>query len=416
MDLDLKKYWRILLAYRWPITIVTLIAAASALLATYVLPEKYEGVSVILVRPSNDLKLRQETSGQKEVLDFPVSQQAPIDAASKTYIEVIKTRTVTAEIVTSLGLHTRVRPTEEQYWKELLQIAKDEIKDAIDYLRALSKYGRVEELDPVVKAAEKIEENLEMEPTKDTYVFQIKYLASNAIDAAAVANAAADIFITQMAESSERDGRKGREFLERRLAVVSEELAAARQKVERFKESHHTFSIRDEHSSKLGTIASLEGDFETGQARLAGLRREYADDHPRVASLLAEQHKRVDSIQRLKAELAKLPGEDKELADLELTVRVAEDKFELMSKSFEDARTKETNLASEVRILSRAEAPTYPIKPIKWKFMLGGAGLGLVAALLLAFIQEFQDIRIRSVGDVGEQIGLPVLATIPNDK
>ena len=118
----------------------------------------------------------------------------------------------------------------------------------------------------------------------------------------------------------------------------------------------------------------------------------------------------------MKAELAKLPGEDKELADLELTVRVAEDKFELMSKSFEDARTKETNLASEVRILSRAEAPTYPIKPIKWKFMLGGAGLGLVAALLLAFIQEFQDIRIRSVGDVGEQIGLPVLATIPNDK
>lgn len=416
MDLDLRKYWRIVLAHRWPIAVVTLVAGISALLATYVLPEKYEGNSVILVRPSSDLKLRQEVGGQKEVLDFPVSQQAPIDAASKTYIEVIKTRTVTSQIVTSLGLHDRVRPTEEQYWKELLQIAKDEIKDAIDYVRTLAKYGRVEEIDPVVKAAEKVEENLEMEPTKDTYVFQIKYQASNGIDAAAVANAAADIFITQMAESNESEGRKRREFLERRLAVVSEELAAARQNVESFKESRGTFSIRDEHSSKLGTIASLEGEFEAGQARLAGLRRQYADDHPHVASLLAEQHKRADSIQRLKAQLSKLPSEEKALADLELAVRVAEEKYEVMSKSFEDARTKETNLASEVRILSRAEAPTYPIKPIKWKYTAGGAALGLAASLLLAFLLEFQDVRIRSVGDVGEQIGLPVLATIPTDK
>lgn len=416
MDLDLSKYWRIVLAYRWSIAIVTVVAGVSALLATYVLPEKYEGTSVILVRPSNDLKLRQEGGGQKEVLDFPVSQQAPIDAASKTYIEVIKTRTVTAQIVTSLGLHDRVRPTEEQYWKELIQIAKDELKDAIDYVRTMAKYGRVETVDPVVKAAEKVEENLEMSPTKDTYVFQIKYLASNGADAAAVANAAADIFITHMAESNESEGRKRREFLERRLDVVRAELAAARTKVETFKQSRGTFSIRDEHGSKLGTIAALEGDFEAGQAKLAGLRRQYADDHPRVASLLAEQQKRTDSIQRLKAQLAKLPSEEKELADLQLAVRVAEEKYEVMSKSFEDARIKETNLASEVRVISHADVPAYPVKPIKWKYTAGGALLGLVASLLLAFLREFQDVRIRSIGDVGEQVGLPVLATIPIDR
>ena len=416
MDLDLSKYWRIVLASRWPIAVVTLVAGISALLATYVLPEKYEGNSVILVRPSNDLKLRQEAGGQKEVLDFPVSQQAPIDAASKTYIEVIKTRTVTSQIVTSLGLHDRVRPTEEQYWKELLQIAKDEIKDAIDYVRTLAKYGRVEEVDPVVKAAEKVEENLEMEPTKDTYVFQIKYLASNGIDAAAVANAAADIFITQMAESNESEGRKRREFLERRLAVVSEELAAARQKVESFKESRGTFSIRDEHSSKLATIASLEGDYEDGQARLAGLRREYSDGHPRVESLLAEQRKRADSIQRLRADLSKLPGEEKELAGLELAAKVEGEKYEVMAKAVEDARTKESDLASEVRVIARATVPTYPINPIKWKYTAAGAALGLASALLLAFLREFQELRIRSVSDVREQIGLPVLATIPLEK
>ena len=416
MDLDLRKYWRIVLGYRWSLGIVTLIAAASALLATYVLPEKYEGTAVVLVRPSNELKLRPEGGGQKEVLDFPVSQQAPIDAASKTYIEVIKTRAVTSQIVTALGLHNRVRPREERYWKELIQIVKDELKAALHYVRTLAMYGRVEDIDPVVEAAEKIEKKLDMAPTKDTYIFQIKYVASNPEDAAGVANAAADIFIAHMAESNESEGRKRREFLERRLAVVGADLATARQELEAYKNAHGTFSIRDEHSSKLATIASLEGDYEDGQARLAGLRRQYADGHPRVESLLAEQRKRADSIQRLRADLSKLPSEEKELASLELAAKVEGEKYEVMAKAVEDARTKESDLASEVRVIARATVPTYPINPIKWKYTAAGAALGLASALLLAFLREFQELRIRSVSDVREQIGLPVLATIPLEK
>jgi uncharacterized protein involved in exopolysaccharide biosynthesis len=415
MDLDLRRYWRVVRAYQMPILVITLSAMLSAILLTYVLPEKYEATAVVLVRPSHELTLRPETQ-QKEVLDFPVSQQAPIDAASKTYIEVIKTRAVTEQIVRALGLHTKVRPTEAQYWKELLFQAKDALKDALDYLRNIAKYGRVETKDPVVKAAEKIEENLEMAPTKDTYVFSITYGAYDRKETAAVANAAADIFIGHISSANEGEARKRREFLEGRWKVVADELAAARRELETFKQERGTFSIRDEHASKLRTIADLEGEYETGQAKLAGLQREYTESHPRVTALLAEQRKRVESIKRLRGGLDALPAQEKQLADLDLKVKVAEEKYEVLAEGYEDARIKEASYISEVRVVSRAEAPVYPSKPIKWKFAAAGAGLGLVSALLLAFFLEFQDVRVRSVDDIRAQLDLPVLATIPVEK
>ena len=99
--MDLSKYWRIILAYRRMILILSISSCVTALGLTYVLPEKYSSTSVVLVRPQEKIKFAQAGSG-KEILDYPVSQLSPIDAPSKTYIAVIQSRAVVEKIVHAL--------------------------------------------------------------------------------------------------------------------------------------------------------------------------------------------------------------------------------------------------------------------------------------------------------------------------
>jgi hypothetical protein len=61
-----------------------------------------------------------------------VSQLAPIDAPSKTYIAVIQSRAVVEQIVLALGLHSKKRLPDENYYKEFLLQFKDSVMDSIE--------------------------------------------------------------------------------------------------------------------------------------------------------------------------------------------------------------------------------------------------------------------------------------------
>src|SRR3954447_7185920 len=97
--MEFYRIWRILVAHKWLLIWLPLVAACVGLGLTYALPEQYESTALVLVRPGEAFKFNANAPDRKEILDFPVSQAAPIDAPSKTYIEVIKSRAVAVKIV-----------------------------------------------------------------------------------------------------------------------------------------------------------------------------------------------------------------------------------------------------------------------------------------------------------------------------
>jgi succinoglycan biosynthesis transport protein ExoP len=68
---------------------------------------------------------------------------------------------------------------------------------------------------------------------------------------------------------------------------------------------------------------------------------------------------------------------------------------------------------SPARIWERAEPPRGPISPNGYLNMMAGVILGLVLGIGAAFFLEYLDTSVKTVAEVESQLGLPVLATIP---
>jgi polysaccharide chain length determinant protein (PEP-CTERM system associated) len=70
----------------------------------------------------------------------------------------------------------------------------------------------------------------------------------------------------------------------------------------------------------------------------------------------------------------------------------------------------------QFKILDPAVLPETPIKPDQNKIMLIGGLLGIVLGIGLTWVRESSDQSFRTVSDLEEYLGIPVLATIPNLK
>ena len=413
--MDFERSWRVIVAFRWPIVLLTLAAFVSATALSYVLPEKYQATALILVRPQQRISLTPNASG-KELLDYPVSQLAPIDAPSKTYIEVIKSRRIAEEIVRALALDKKTRTPSDSFLKETFNRTKEWAKDALTATRQILKYGWVYPLDPFMKAVDGIEKGLSLRPTKDTYIFEITHAASSPGEAADVANMATRVFSEYMREVTEAEAGGTRKFVEQRLNTVSQELLRARQDLERYKETHRVLDLKEESSSKVRMVFSLRSDLETLEAKLTGVLRQYTPSHPKVVGMQAERDKLVEAISRLDREHNTLAEKEKQLDSLRLRVKLAQDKYEFLSKEDEDARIQEGNLKNEIRVVSAAAPPFQPSGPVKYHYAVGGLAGGLLLALTLAFFMEFRDRRLRTLDDVTETLELPILTSIPSFK
>lgn len=410
--MDLSKYWRIILAHRLPILLLAIVAAATALGLTYVLPEKYQSTAVLLVRPQEKIKFASDRSG-KEVLDYPVSQLAPIDAPSKTYIAVIQSRAVIERIVLALGLHQKKRAVSENPYKEWLLQVKDQVLDALEWTENILKYGRGESESALSKAITKTTKNLSLKATKDTYVFEIMHEASDPAEAAAVANMAAEIFSEYMLAADGKDQAGVRELLEGRLRAGERELEAARLALRRYKEVQTTFSLDEEYKGQLKLINDLESELEKTNAKIAGLTQEYGPSYPKLVALAAEKEQALQTLNRLRGGLTPNPGKQSEVDKLALMVKVAEENYDAVVKAYKDASFAENKKVSEIRIVSRAVPASFPAKPIKYYYAGGGFMLALFIGIAWAIFREVQRARIRSIDDAVLALGLRVLATIP---
>jgi uncharacterized protein involved in exopolysaccharide biosynthesis len=431
--MELIEFLRLLNRHRTTIALMCASAALTALVLTYVLTERYAASALVLVRPQEQMRLVPSGS-DKETLDFPLPQVVPFEAMTRTFGEVIRSRAVVEPVVRRLGLD---QPTvETRWWKRLKSWSKNRASDAWTLL----KYGRIEREDPTEAAVEMVQTFLTVEPTKDTYVFEIAYLASDPGVAAAVVNAAAEGFVQYNQEFYRDEKSKGREFVGEQLAESEAALAQARAPLRVFKERNQSVLMERELSEKVQTLAEsraelgrVDADVAAAVARLAELKRGLrpgksvvmtAKVQEQLTSKLLATESDLRGLQAKRAELARyieasgtelgtLPPDQLEHARLVSDVKVAESTYEFVKQSYDEARIREAESVPEIRVVSPAVAPVYPERPLKILYVGTALGLALAAGIALAIILEYLDQTLRSTDAAERALGLPLLATIP---
>src|SRR5262245_25819058 len=205
-----KEFFKILAKYKSMIVLLTISAIVNTVIITYVLSEKFEATTLVLIRPTQGLRMTPLNTA-KELFSFPVTFNLPFKTTSQTYGEVIKSRAISEKVVQSLGLDGP--KAAESLWKRVKDKAKQLANDAWNLL----KYGRIEKVSPFERAMVEVGEGLTAVPTKDTYVFQVTFKGKEPHLAAQIANSAGEAFVNYMRDMNLNEAKGAREFIERRL-------------------------------------------------------------------------------------------------------------------------------------------------------------------------------------------------------
>ncbi|MBK9709331.1 MAG: polysaccharide biosynthesis tyrosine autokinase [Acidobacteria bacterium] len=189
--------------------------------------------------------------------------------------------------------------------------------------------------------------------------------------------------------------------------------------------------------------AAIQGELSKLRVDEAELSVKYGPDNPKVAEVrskiksLNEQQTETRSYleEKLKADYERAQRDERSMkAALEKTKTEAVQQnqasiqYSILKQEVDTAKslyteflqkTKQTELQlaeqhNNLRIIELADMPSSPIGPQRFRTMLIGLLVSLIAGIGLAFFLEYLDNTVKSVEDVSRVAQLPTLAVIPS--
>ncbi len=311
-------------------------------------------------------------------------------------------------------------------------------------------------------------------------IVKLIYQDNNSLRAKEFLNSLVQFYISESVIKKTSKASSALSFVDEQLTEVSKKLEESARKLENYKEKHNLVNIETESDVTLrslsdlktqlakininegsfqslyeefkrgnyGAISSLAMDYPVIGTLLADLQRAKADkitlltslteNHPDVEksnerienvkmalesaieSINDSLRERKRTIQDLLYEknvmLAKIPEKERELADLQRKYQVHEKTYEFLLEKQAEMQINKASTVSSNRILDKAVQTKRPVKPKKSMILGSALILGLIIAMLVAFIREFFDSKVKTREDIVNHTKTPFYGVIPNSK
>jgi uncharacterized protein involved in exopolysaccharide biosynthesis len=203
--------------------------------------------------------------------------------------------------------------------------------------------------------------------------------------------------------STSSAGRE-REFIEKRLSTVKEELERAQLALSDFSSKNTAVDIKEQTRATVDAGARLEGQLIAGESELDSLRQIYGNQNVRVRAAEARNTLLRNELGRANGQtgqvasendidashpypgLRQLPQLGVRWADLYRNVRIHETVFDLLSEEFETARIEEAKSIPTIGVIDFPEIPEKKSGPHRRLIVMVSTLLSIVftAVFLLA--------------------------------
>ena len=173
--------------------------------------------------------------------------------------------------------------------------------------------------------------------------------------------------------------------------------------------------IAEELSAQSLASGTGPGDQGSGFARAAELRGQISEARVAVRGLEAEVRQVGARLSQYEAELANVPAQSIELAQLQRERQAAETLYGALEQNLQQARVAEQSQLGYARVIRPAFANPDPFAPLRVRNVLLAVLTGLVFGSMLAIGKVRLDHRLHTPDDLAK-LGYPVIGTVPSTR
>jgi uncharacterized protein involved in exopolysaccharide biosynthesis len=423
-NLFLKRYWRI--------PLVAVLAALLAFGASFAEKPSYKATSRLLIVEGNSNVLN--SSGNSVSGLTGVDDSTSAEALSETYAGLASSREVATIVVNKLNLAAPKKTSNGP-----IHFLEGALATTYAHVKAWVTFGFYKSPPRREKAIQTTEAAItatDLAPAggadtgqTDSYVLELDATGDTGVQAAKIANAAADALVTVGRQQFQHDSTFFAKSLATQLKDANATLAADNKKVSSYEIANNISSLDQqltEAAQNSGTFqaqlvsaqAAVQGDKQTVaslQATLAGTdptetsdqsittgRSTTADNttaaNPvyqtvqeqltQAQAALASENATVLSLQSevQSNPTSSLTTAQAGLLDLEQKVTADQNSIQSLSGSLEQAQASAATSPVNLSRLGSADVPTYPFSPKRYLFLLLGLLLGALAGIWLTYL------------------------------
>jgi len=233
-QVSMSDYLRILYRGRWIIALSFVVVLIATLIFTFTADPVYEASSKIII----------ESTGAMERSLFDLTSLGNQSTMVANQTEILKSRTLAERVVKRLDLSN--------------------VRDSLKLFQP-NEEGEYLTFRDMVQI---IQDNMEVEHTRDTDILTITFSAGSPFEAAYIANTIAEEFQLLNAESNKSEISDLRKFIENRLAIKEKELRNSENRLRDYQEREKVASLDEETSELVTRLANMEATLEEAQVEL----------------------------------------------------------------------------------------------------------------------------------------------------
>lgn len=254
---------------------------------------------------------------------------------------------------------------------------------------------------------------INVEEQEGTSLIVITATNDNAVRARDIAATVAEVFIDKSWERKTLEASTTKKFVEGQIAKLETSISDIKKKLKALGLQQPMFG-QMVMEPPTGAV-ELRTRLAKLKYEVTSLRERYTENYPGIISRDAD-------IKELEAQIATLPAAERETSldvdmldvdklrnELDINQRL----YVLLKDRYERARLTEASKTKDIEVVNPAVVPKAPMMEVSNMNVFLGGLIGLVLALVAAFITESMDTSIGTIEDVEEYLRMPVLGVIP---
>ncbi|HHV5176343.1 TPA: polysaccharide biosynthesis tyrosine autokinase [Klebsiella pneumoniae] len=247
---------------------------------------------------------------------------------------------------------------------------------------------------------------------KDTGVLSLSLTGNDPEKIKTILQSITDNYLLQNIERKSEEAAKSLNFLDRKIPDVKNELNAAENKLNYYRQQNSSVDLTMEAKSLLDTMVQLDAQINQLTFSEAEVSKLYTKEHPTYRALLEKRKTLEEEKNNLKKKINNLPETQQEVLRLTRDVQVGQDVYlQLLNKEQELSITKASTVGN-VRIIDNAVTQPDPIKPKKLLVIVVLTVFGTMLSLMYVIVKVAFHKGVQSAEQL-EENGLNVYASIP---